>query len=119
VHPEDRRRTQARETAREGGSGRSRTACGASACVAGGVRCTLAAVPPIDSPETTTAGARASARRPGLVGRAGYLPRFALRLRLIDRPRFRVAVARFVFDRFDTFRFVRFPRFAAIRVLLG
>jgi hypothetical protein len=30
--------------------------------------------------------------------------------------RLRAAVARFVFDRFDTLRFERFPRFAGIRL---
>jgi hypothetical protein len=58
-------------------------------------------------------------RRAGPPRAAGYEPRFARRLRLTLSARLRVACARFVFDRFETFRFERFPRFAAIRVLLG
>lgn len=59
-----------------------------------------------------------TARRPAPV-LPGYAPRFARRFRLTLSTRLRVACARFVFDRFETFRFERFPRFAAIRVLLG
>jgi hypothetical protein len=57
-------------------------------------------------------------RRAGPAARY-FPPRFALRLRFTLSLRLRVAVARFTFDRFATFRFERLPRFAAIRVLLG
>jgi hypothetical protein len=59
-----------------------------------------------------------TARRPAPV-LPTYAPRFARRLRLTLSARLRVACARFVFDRLEIFFFERFPRFAAISVLLG
>jgi hypothetical protein len=46
--------------------------------------------------------------------RPDYRPFFARRLRLTDSVRFRFAVARFTFERFETLRFDRFPSLAGM-----
>jgi hypothetical protein len=57
----------------------------------------------------TPAGGAAGRRR------RGYLaPRLARRLRFTDSLRLRAAVVRFAFERFDSFRFERFPRLAGM-----